>query len=104
MYAVVQLGSFQYRVSEGDRIEVQRMETDPNKSIHLDKVLLYAKDQDVRIGTPYLKNVKVTATVLNQILDNKKLAFKFRRRKGSTKKRAHRQKLTVLAVTKIDAK
>jgi len=104
MYAVVQLGSLQYKVSEGDRIEALRLGASGKKTINLDKVLLFASGKDVRVGTPYLKDVKVTADVLGDVLGDKTFSFKFRRRKGSTKKKGHRQKLTALTITKIEPK
>ena len=104
MYAVIQLGSNQYKVSEGDRIEVQKLTVSQDKKMTLDKVLLFANGKDVRIGLPYLKDVKVSAVVEGQQLGDKTFSFKFRRRKGSTVKKGHRHKLTALTVTKIESK
>ena len=101
MYAVVQVGSYQYRVSEGDLIEANRLEEEKGKNVTLDKVLLYANGSDIRVGQPFLKGVKVTAKVVDHALGEKVIAFKFRRRKGYKKKKGHRQKLTVLNITKI---
>ena len=70
----------------------------------LDKVLLFAKGNDVRIGQPYLEDVKVTAKVMSRTLDEKKTAFKYRRRKGSASKIGHRQRKTILDIQKIEAK
>jgi len=104
MYAVVEVGSFQYKVSEGDTIEVNRLDEKPGKSITLDPVLIYAHGKDIRIGQPQLKDIKVKARVVDHTLDEKKIAFKHRRRKGYTRKVGHRQKLTALMIEKIEAK
>lgn len=104
MYAIVQLGSFQYKVAEGETLQVSRLADEKGKKLTLDKVLFYADGKDVRVGQPYLKDVKVTAEVADQVLGEKVLAFKFRRRKESKQTIGHRKKLTVLNIKKIDAK
>ncbi|MDP2653804.1 MAG: 50S ribosomal protein L21 [Candidatus Omnitrophota bacterium] len=103
MFAVIQVGSNQYRIQEGDTIEANRLGEEKGKTLMIDKVLFFENGEDVRVGQPYLKDVKVTATVLGDTLDEKKIAFKFRRRKGYAKKKGHRQKLTALTITKIAA-
>lgn len=103
MFAVVQIGSDQYKVSEGDVIAADRFQDDAGKSVTLDKVLVFSKGSDVRIGQPYLKEVKVQAKVVRHLLDDKVVAFKYRRRKDSASKIGHRQKLTALSIEKISA-
>jgi len=101
MYAVVQIGSTQYKVSEGDTIDAGRLKQGDGEDITLDKVLLFAKGTDVRVGQPYLTDVTVTARVVKQSLGEKIVAFKYRKRKNSATKVGHRQKQTVLNITKI---
>jgi len=103
MFAIIQLGSHQFKVTEGDVIEANRLTTDINQTLNLDRVLFYANGKDIRVGQPFLKDVKVSAQVLRHDLGDKLIAFKFRRRKDSSTKRGHRQKLTVLNITKITA-
>jgi large subunit ribosomal protein L21 len=103
VYAIVQIGSSQIKVSEGDVIEAHRMAQEAGNDVSLDKVLLFAKGSDIRIGQPYLKDVKVTAKVIEHCSDGKIIAFKYRRRKNSARKIGHRQKLTALNITKISA-
>ena len=103
MHAIVQVGSVQHKVSEGDKIDINRLPDEEGKNITLDKVLFFAKDNDIRIGHPFLKDVKVTALVLKHHLGEKLIAFKFRRRKNYAKKKGHRQQLTTLNITKISA-
>ena len=101
MYVVVQVGSSQFKISEGDAIDVDRMEDEKGANFHLPKVLMFVKDNDIRIGRPSLEDVKVAAKVVKHRLDRKVIAFKYRRRKDSASKRGHRRKLTVLNITKI---
>lgn len=103
MYAIIQIGSSQLKVSEGDMVESIRIKEEAGKDIVLDKVLLYAKGTDIRVGQPYLSDVKVTAKVVEHYSGDKVLAFQYRKRKNSARKVGHRSKLTALNITKISA-
>ena len=103
MYAIVEIGSSQFKISEGDMIKAHYLKEKEGENITLDKVLLFAKGTDIRIGQPFLKDVKVTAKVFQHNLGEKVVAFKYRKRKNSAKKIGHRQKLTALNITKISA-
>ena len=104
MYAVIQLGNFQFKVSEGDVIETDRLDSEKGKKIDIEKILLFANGEDVRVGQPLLKDVKVTAEVVGQTLGKKTISFKDRVGKSSVTKKGHRRKLTALNITKISAK
>ena len=101
MYAVVQVGNFQFKVSEGDSIEVDRLSEEIGKTVELEQVLLLADDKQVQVGKPYLKDVKIAAKVKRHLLDEKKVAFKYRKRKDSMSRKGHRQQLTMLNIEKI---
>ena len=103
MFAVVQIGANQYKVSEGDVVEAGHLDEENGKDITLENVLLYVNGETVKVGQPYLKDVKVTAHVAAQTLGEKVFTFKFRRRKNSARKRGYRKKLTVLNIKKIAA-
>jgi len=103
VYTIIQVGSSQFKVSEGDTINAHRLNEKEGKSITVDKVLLFAKGADVRIGQPYLKDVKVTVKVVKHDLDDKIMSYVYRKRKNSARKVGHRQKLTALNITKITA-
>lgn len=103
MYAIIQVGSYQYKVQEGTKIEIERLDAEKGKQIPIEQVLVFAKEDDLRVGQPFLKDVKVTAEVVEQTRDEKKIAFKYRLRKDSASKRGHRQNLTVLAIKSIKA-
>ena len=104
MYAIVQIGSKQYKISEGDVIAVDRLDSEVDKTFTIDHVLLLADGKTVKVGQPYLSGVKVTAKVMKQSLGVKTIAFKYRKRKSSATTKGGRQKLTDLHITKISAK
>ena len=101
MFAIVECGSQQYKVSEGDSIETQLLDAKSEKTITLEKVLFFSDGPHVKIGQPYLEDVKVTAKVGDQHLANKAISFKYLRRKNVSWKKGHRQKYTTLNITKI---
>lgn len=103
MYAVVQTGGKQYRVSEGDTIKVEKLGADEGASVELDKVLMVADGEDVKVGTPYVEGGMVTATVKSHGRGKKVKIIKFRRRKHHMKRQGHRQWYTELQVTGIKA-
>ena len=102
MYAVVKVGSTQYKVSEGDTIAANHLDKKAGSKLDLD-VLLYAKGNEVRVGQPLLTDVKVSAKVVKDFRGDKVIAFKYRRRKDSSTKKGHRQDLTALQIEKIAA-
>ena len=103
MFAVVQVGNRQFKVSEGDTINPNRLDHDKGQTIILDKVLLYSDGKNVKLGTPYLKDVEVKAQVLNQLRAPKVIAYKYRKRKDSARTHGHRQDLTAVKIAKITA-
>ena len=103
MYAVIKIGSSQFKVSEGDTIEAPSLKQEEGKAFDVEKILLFAKGTDIRIGQPYLKDVQVKAKVVKHLKGPKVTAFKRRRRKDSASKKGHRQKLTALNISKITA-
>lgn len=103
MYAVVQVGSEQYKVAEGDTIEAKRLEGAAGDKFDLDKVLMFANGADIRVGQPYLTDVKVSVKLVDHTKGAKTLAVKYRRRKNSSSRVGHRAKLTALNIVKISA-
>ncbi|MCU7890850.1 MAG: 50S ribosomal protein L21 [Candidatus Thiodiazotropha sp. (ex Ustalcina ferruginea)] len=101
MYAVIQTGGKQYRVSEGDTFKVEMLTADEGASVELDKVLMITNGDDVKVGTPYVDGGKVTATVKSHGRSKKVNIIKFRRRKHHMKRQGHRQWFTELQVTGI---
>jgi len=101
LYAVIRTGGKQYRVSEGDTLRVEKLPGEVGDKVSFDDVLLIGGNGGVKIGTPTLSNVKVTAEIVEQKKAKKVLVFKKRRRKGYRRKRGHRQEITTLKVTEI---
>lgn len=105
MYAIVQIGSRQYKVSEGDTLSVEKLLAKKGKSITLDNVLLIKDKKDVTVGQPYIKEAKVTADILGDYKAKKVISYKYRRRRASSDwKKGHRQQLTRLKIEKIISK
>jgi large subunit ribosomal protein L21 len=101
MYAVVEIGGHQYKVSENDRIFVNRLKTDEEK-ISFDRVLLIKDDKDkIKVGQPVIDGAKVDAKIVDHLKGDKVIVFKKKRRKGYKVKRGHRQLLTQLQIEKI---
>ncbi|MEX0769851.1 MAG: 50S ribosomal protein L21 [Balneolaceae bacterium] len=101
MYAVVEIGGHQYKVTEDDKIFVNKLNTEEEK-ISIDRVLLLKDDKDkVKIGKPVVKGSKVEAKILDHVKADKVIVFKKRRRKGYKVKRGHRQQMTQLQIEKI---
>ncbi|MHC4597311.1 MAG: 50S ribosomal protein L21 [Planctomycetota bacterium] len=109
MYAVIERGSKQYKIAEGDCLNIDLTEAAPDaKTIELDKVLFVSDGEKVKIGTPYLKGAKVTAsfktTAQDAVVKGKKLyPMHLRRRKHSRRRIGHRQKYLQVVIDKIKA-
>ena len=103
MYAVIDVGSFQFKVSEGDIIDAPSIDIEPGQKLDVDKVLLVANGEDVKIGTPYVAGAKVSFEVVRHLRDEKDISFFFRKRKDVRRTIGHRQELTALKVAKIAA-
>jgi large subunit ribosomal protein L21 len=101
MYAVVQTGGKQYRVTEGATLRVEKIKADEGASVELDKVLMVGEGESVKIGTPYVEGGKVTATVKSHGRGKKVNIIKFKRRKHHMKRQGHRQWYTELEITGI---
>jgi large subunit ribosomal protein L21 len=102
MYAVIKTGGKQYKVSAGDLLKVEKLDGTVGDTIELNEVLMVG-GEEVKIGTPLLPNAKVSAQIVEQGKDKKILVFKSKRRKNTRKKYGHRQPLTRLKITNIEA-
>jgi large subunit ribosomal protein L21 len=103
MYAVLETGSKQYRVSTGDTLQIERLEVEAGKPVTFDRVLLVNNEGKVTIGAPTVTGATVVADVVEHIRGDKTLTFKMKRRKGYHKTIGHRQEFTVVKVTAINA-
>jgi len=101
MYAVVETGGKQYRVAVGDVVRIEKLDAEAGSAVNLDKVLMVADGDAVRIGTPNLAGATVTATIKSHGRADKIHIFKFRRRKHYRKSQGHRQHYTEIEITGI---
>ena len=102
-YAVIGTGGKQYLVKTGDVLNVELLGTEPGKKIEISPVLAMSDGKDLKVGTPDIKNAKVTVMVVKHFRDDKIVSFRTRRRKNSQRKVGHRQELTALKVEAIQA-
>jgi len=101
MYAVLETGSKQYRVSAGDRLEIERLAVEAGQPVTFERVLMVNHDGKITIGSPTVADTAVLADVVEHIRGEKKIAFKMKRRKGYHKTIGHRQELTVVKIKEI---
>ncbi|NIR32554.1 MAG: 50S ribosomal protein L21 [Gammaproteobacteria bacterium] len=103
MYAVFETGGKQYRVSEGDRIRVERLPAGEGNEVRFDKVLLVGDGDSTQVGTPYLEGGAVSALVRAQGRGEKLHVIKFKRRTRYRRRQGHRQAYTELEIKGISA-
>lgn len=103
MYAVFEDGSRQYRVSEGDQLDVDLRDVSVGTNMEFERVLLFSGTNGVRVGTPTVHNVKVVAEVLEHMKGEKIYIQKHKRRKNYRRRTGHRQQLTRVRVRQIVA-
>jgi large subunit ribosomal protein L21 len=101
MFAVIKTGGKQYKVQEGDVIEIEKLDSKEGQKVTFDQVLLVEADGKTLIGTPLVSNAKVQAEVLANFRDEKIIVFKKKRRKQYRKTRGHRQSLTRVKIDQI---
>jgi len=101
MYAVIETGGKQYRVTPGETLTIERLETEAGKPHTFDRVLLLNTDGKLAIGSPMIKGALVTADVTEHFRGEKLLTFKMKRRKGYHKSIGHRQELTRIKIKDI---
>lgn len=103
MYAIVKSGGKQYKVSEGDTIDVERLKVEVGDEVSLDQVLMVAGEGNLQVGKPIVEDAKVSAIVVEHGLGEKKRNFKYRPRKRYRRLKGHRQPFTRLRIEAIEA-
>lgn len=103
MFAVVKTGGKQYKVAQGDIIQVEKLKAEAGESVELQDVFMVCDGDKVTVGTPAVAGAKVTAEVVAQERTGKLIVFKKRRRQNYRRKKHHRQEFTVLKITAIKA-
>jgi large subunit ribosomal protein L21 len=102
VYAVIETGGKQYRVSEGDKIRVEKLAAEEGSSIEITDVLLLGRDNGPVVGAPLVAGARVKANVLSHGKEDKVIIFKYRRKKNYRRFRGHRQQYTDLKIESIE--
>ncbi|QJW48532.1 50S ribosomal protein L21 [bacterium BFN5] len=103
MYAIIETGGKQYRVTEGDVVTVEKIEANEGETVEFDRVLTVVKDGSVVLGKPVISGAKVTAKVMAQGKAKKILVFKYKAKSNYRRRQGHRQPFTKLVIEKIEA-
>ena len=102
MYAIIETGGKQYKVSEGDVVFVEKLDVEAGAAVTIDKVLVVANGNDIKVGTPFVEGATVEASAVKNGKDKKIIVYKYKAKKGYHKKQGHRQPYTKLEITKIN--
>lgn len=103
MYAIIKTGGKQYKVSEGDTLLVEKLETAEGEEIVFQEVLTYVNDTDVKVGKPLVEGASVKAKVLEHGKGEKILVFKYKAKSNYRRRQGHRQPYTKVEIEKIEA-
>ncbi|WP_027366193.1 50S ribosomal protein L21 [Desulfotruncus alcoholivorax] len=103
MYAIIETGGKQYRVSEGDTIFIEKLPVDAGETYEVKKVLAVEKDGTLKVGNPVIDGASVTLKVEKHGRDKKIIVFKYKPKKNYRRKKGHRQSFTRVVVEKIQA-
>lgn len=101
MYAIIQTGGKQYRVSEGETLKIERLPVEAGKEVKFTEVLMVADGETRHIGTPLVANAKVVGEVVSQGRGPKIEIIKLKRRKHHIKHQGHRQDYTAVKISSI---
>lgn len=103
MYAIIESGGKQHRVTEGEVLRLEKIDAAAGETVTFDKILMVGSGSDVKIGAPYVEGSSVSAEVVEQGRAKKVHIIKFRRRKHHQKRTGHRQYFTEVKITGIQA-
>ena len=103
-FAVINTGGKQYKVSANDKLRIEKLPEEEGKSIEFKEVLLINDNQDMELGSPLIEGAKVEGKIIKQTKNKTVLIFKKRRRHNSRRKNGHRQRMSVVQITKIFGK
>jgi large subunit ribosomal protein L21 len=101
MYAIVSIAGQQFKVEKNKKVFVHRLEGDEGSTMEFDRVMLIDDEGKVKLGTPFIKNARVTAKIVSHLKGDKVLIFKKKRRKSYQKMNGHRQYLTEILIDEI---
>lgn len=101
-FAIIKTGGKQYRISKGDKIEVEKLDGEVGSTVSIGDVLFYGDGADLRIGDPKIEGASVSAKVVEQFRADKVTNFKYKRRKGYHRTKGHRRQMTRLQIEAIN--
>ena len=101
MYAIIESCGRQYKVSEGDVVFFEKLETEEGKKVTFKNVVLVSDDKDVKVGAPYVKGTSVEGKVICHGKGKKILVYKYKAKKNYRRTQGHRQPYTKVEITKI---
>ena len=101
MYAVIETGGKQYRVQNGDKISVEKLNGEEGGKVVFDKVLVLGEGESAEVGTPYIEGTTVEGKILESGKGKKIVIFKYKAKKDYRKKQGHRQPYTLVEITAI---
>lgn len=102
MYAIVEIAGQQFKAEAGKKLYVHRLEGNEGDKVAFDRVLLTENNGSVQVGTPVVSGVKVNATIVQHLKDDKVIIYKKKRRKTYEKTQGHRQSLTQISIDSIN--
>ncbi|MBS4535859.1 50S ribosomal protein L21 [Clostridium sp. D2Q-14] len=102
MYAVIETGGKQYRVQEGDTLFIEKIAGNEGDSVNFDKVLLVSDNGDVKVGNPFIGDVTVDGSIVEQGKGKKIIVYKYKAKKDYRRKQGHRQPYTKVKIEKIN--
>jgi large subunit ribosomal protein L21 len=102
-YAIIETGGKQYRVAVGETLSVEKLPVEPGAEVTFDRVLMVGGDGPARVGTPLVDGASVVARIEDQYRAQKIVVFKYKPKKRYRRRTGHRQSLTRVAITAINA-
>jgi large subunit ribosomal protein L21 len=103
MYAVIKTGGKQYKVAQGERLRVEKLDVEAGSEIDIKDVLMLVDGDNIQVGTPVVEGATVRAKVVEHGRNKKVIVFKKKRRKGYRVKNGHRQPYTAIEIQEITA-
>ena len=101
MYAIIEACGKQYKVAEGDVIFFEKLDVEEGKKVTFDNVVLVSEDNNIQVGNPYVKGIKVEGKVVSHGKGKKIIVFKYKANKNYRRKQGHRQPYTKVEITSI---